>query len=153
MDNKHEEALTFGPWCEWSGGTRPVDPAVVVDVLFKNPNGASQITSPRLRCAGDFRWVWMGAYDDIVAYRVFNSSLKKPTDKQTALGVQEGGSHYKDLKIQPVEYIHANGIGFCEGNVIKYVSRWRAKGGVQDLKKARHFLDLLIELEEKTDGN
>ena len=65
----------------------------------------------------------------------------------SALDVQTGGSHYKDLKIQPVEYIHANGLGFCEGSVIKYITRWRAKNGVEDLKKARHFIDLLIELE------
>jgi hypothetical protein len=64
-----------------------------------------------------------------------------------ALARQEGGNHYKDLPIQPVEYIHANGIGYFEGNVIKYVSRWKAKNGIDDLKKARHYLDLLIELE------
>ena len=64
-----------------------------------------------------------------------------------ALDVQTGGSHYKDLKIQPVEYIHANGLGFCEGSVIKYITRWRAKNGIEDLKKARHFIDLLVELE------
>lgn len=63
------------------------------------------------------------------------------------LAVQVGGGHYKDMAIQPVEYIHRNGIGFCEGCVIKYVSRWRAKGGLEDLKKARHFIDLLIEME------
>lgn len=62
---------------------------------------------------------------------------------------QIGGDHYKGMKIQPFEYIHANSIPFAEGNVIKYVSRWRAKGGVEDLKKARHFLDLLIEAESK----
>lgn len=66
-----------------------------------------------------------------------------------ALARQEGGGHYKAMAIQPFEYIHANGIGFAEGCVIKYVSRWRAKGGVEDLKKARHFLDLLIEAETK----
>lgn len=65
----------------------------------------------------------------------------------SALNVQEGGSHYKSLKIQPIEYIHANNIPFAEGNVIKYVTRWRTKNGVADLKKARHFIDLLIELE------
>lgn len=69
---------------------------------------------------------------------------------QPALAVQEGGSHYKSMKVQPVEYIHANGLGYCEGNVVKYVSRWRAKGGLQDLKKARHYVDLLIELEGDT---
>ena len=67
----------------------------------------------------------------------------------SALEIQEGGSHYKDLKIQPVEYIHANGLGFCEGNVVKYITRWRSKGGVEDLKKAKHFIELLIELEQR----
>lgn len=62
---------------------------------------------------------------------------------------QVGGSHYKDLKIQPLEFIVANGLPFCEGNVIKYVVRWSTKGGLQDLQKAKHYLDLLIELKEK----
>lgn len=69
-----------------------------------------------------------------------------------ALQVQVGGNHYKDKPIQPVEYCMANGIPFMEGNVIKYCTRWRDKGGVQDLKKARHFLDMLIEFEEKREG-
>ena len=66
----------------------------------------------------------------------------------SALDLQEGGNHYKDLVIQPVEYIHKNGIGFCEGNAIKYLTRWRSKGGLEDLRKAKHFIDLLIELEQ-----
>lgn len=67
----------------------------------------------------------------------------------TALSHQEGGNHYKDMVIQPVEYIHKNKIPFIEGCVIKYCSRWRSKGGIEDLKKARHFLDMLIEMESK----
>ena len=70
------------------------------------------------------------------------------TDNAGALSVQEGGNHYKDLAIQPVEYIHRNKIPFIEGSVIKYVTRWRQKGGLEDVKKARHFLDLLLQLEE-----
>lgn len=65
----------------------------------------------------------------------------------SALTKQSGGSHYKDLAIQPVEYIHANGIGYMEGNVIKYLSRWKSKGGISDLEKAKHYIELLIELE------
>jgi len=61
--------------------------------------------------------------------------------------VQIGGSHYVKMRIQPAEYIIKNGIGFCEGNVIKYVSRWRDKGGVEDLRKARHYIDMLIDHE------
>ena len=67
---------------------------------------------------------------------------------------QVGGQHYKRLPIQPVEYIHANGIGYFEGSVIKYVSRWQDKGGLQDLEKAKHFIELLIEFERKREqGN
>lgn len=67
----------------------------------------------------------------------------------SALTEQEGGNHYKDMPIQPVEYIHRNGLGFIEGCVVKYVSRWRKKGGLEDLRKARHFLDMMIEIEER----
>ena len=70
----------------------------------------------------------------------------------TALDVQVAGDHYKKLVIQPIEYIHANGIGFAEGSVIKYVTRWRDKGGIKDLEKAKHFIDLLIELESKKEA-
>ena len=65
----------------------------------------------------------------------------------SALIDQIGGDHYRSKAIQPVEYIHANDIGYFEGNVIKYVSRWKDKGGLADLEKARHYLALLIELE------
>ena len=68
-----------------------------------------------------------------------------------ALNEQIGGDHYKGLKIQPIEYIMANHIGFCEGSAIKYLTRWRDKGGVVDLRKARHFIDILIQEEESCD--
>jgi len=61
--------------------------------------------------------------------------------------IQIGGTHYASLAIQPFDYIAGNGLGYAEGNVVKYVTRWRAKGGVEDLKKARHYLDLLIQHE------
>lgn len=65
-----------------------------------------------------------------------------------ALDQQEGGTHYKTMAIQPIEFIHRNGIGFAEGCAIKYLCRWRSKNGLEDLKKARHFIDLLIEMEQ-----
>jgi hypothetical protein len=67
----------------------------------------------------------------------------------SALEVQVGGDHYRSMKIQPLEFIHANNIPFCEANAIKYLCRWRAKNGVADLEKARHYIDLLIELETR----
>tara|TARA_R110000803_G_scaffold8348_5_gene26810 strand:+ start:106 stop:333 length:228 start_codon:yes stop_codon:yes gene_type:complete len=61
--------------------------------------------------------------------------------------LQVAGNHYKEKAIQPWDYIATNGLGYFEGNVVKYVSRWRDKGGIEDLRKARHYLDKLIELE------
>ena len=65
----------------------------------------------------------------------------------SALQQQVGGDHYRAKGIQPIEYIHANNLGFCEGNVVKYVTRWKDKGGEADLRKAIHYLELLIQLE------
>ncbi len=66
-----------------------------------------------------------------------------------ALQTQVDGDHYKTKAIQPVEYIHANNLGFCEGNVVKYITRWKDKNGIKDLEKARHYLDILIQLESR----
>ena len=63
------------------------------------------------------------------------------------LSTQVGGSHYKDCHIQPIEYMLANNLGYIEGAVVKYVTRWKDKGGVQDLEKARHLLEILIQHE------
>ena len=65
---------------------------------------------------------------------------------QLALNKQVGGNHYKHFTIQPVEFIIKNNIPFLEGNVIKYVVRHGFKNGVEDLKKAKHYIDLAIEL-------
>ena len=63
----------------------------------------------------------------------------------TELAHQVGGDHYRKMAIQPIEYILANDIGFVDGAVVKYVSRWKDKGGIEDLEKARHLLAMLIE--------
>ncbi len=73
----------------------------------------------------------------------FPESPKPPS----ALEAQEGGEHYRSGSIQPVEFIHANNLGFMEGNVVKYVTRHHDKNGAEDLKKAIHYLELLLELE------
>lgn len=69
------------------------------------------------------------------------------------LSYQPGGSHYIGQKIQPIEYIIANGLDFCQGNVIKYVSRYKQKNGLQDLLKAKHYIEFLIKEEEKREGS
>jgi len=69
----------------------------------------------------------------------------------SAIDIQIGGNHYSKMEIQPIEYIMKNKIPYCEANVIKYLSRWRSKNGVEDLRKARHYIDLLIEAEMEAD--
>jgi len=74
----------------------------------------------------------------------------KPSTK-TALTWQEGGQHYKDKAIQPIVYIHANKLGFCEGNVVKYITRHKEKNGAEDIRKVIHYCELLLELEYKNE--
>jgi Protein of unknwon function (DUF3310). len=74
---------------------------------------------------------------------------QKEAPEKSPLDTQVGGDHYRSKGIQPVEYAHANKLGFFEGSVVKYVTRWRDKGGIADLEKARHFLAILIELETR----
>ena len=65
----------------------------------------------------------------------------------SALNVQVGGEHYKQMKIQPVEYIHANNLSFLEGNVVKYITRHKTKNKAQDIRKIIHYCTLILQLE------
>ena len=66
---------------------------------------------------------------------------------QSALNVQVGGEHYKNLAIQPVAYIHANNLSFLEGNVVKYITRHKTKNKAQDIRKVIHYAQLILQLE------
>ncbi len=70
--------------------------------------------------------------------KIFDESWDDP------LVSQVGGDHYSKLNIQPVEYIIANDLNYLQGNVIKYVTRYRDKNGIEDLKKAEHYLQMLM---------
>ena len=71
----------------------------------------------------------------------------KEESSVSALDRQEGGTHYKGYKIQPVEFAMANGLNLCQANIVKYTLRHSDKGGLEDLRKARHYLELLAEYE------
>lgn len=86
---------------------------------------------------------------DEISKSMVNAEKKhmKPSDMQV------GGDHYKKFKIQPFKFIMENNLNFAQGNIIKYVCRYDHKNGVEDLKKARHYIDLLIEyLERHSNG-
>ena len=70
------------------------------------------------------------------------STADNPLDKQI------GGGHYKGKAIQPVQYISANNLSFLEGCIVKRITRWRDKNGLEDLEKIKHEVDLLIAMEK-----
>lgn len=70
-----------------------------------------------------------------------------------ALDIQIGGSHYKEMAIQPMEYSMANKLDACQHTIVKYVTRFRQKGGIQDLEKARHTIEMLIEFERRAQAS
>lgn len=74
-------------------------------------------------------------------------------EHKSALDKQVSGNHYKDCGIQPIEYIHANGLSYLEGNVIKYTTRHSKKNGKHDILKAIHYLELILEMEYKGETN
>lgn len=61
-------------------------------------------------------------------------------------------SYYKDMKISPLEYAHENALSFVIGNIIKYVSRYKNKNGLEDLKKAQWYINFLIKKEGEKNG-
>jgi len=88
-----------------------------------------------------------GVPESTMRRRVERQFDDKCAAQNNARSVQVGGDHYSKLAIQPFDFITANNIGWAEGCAIKYLVRWRDKNGVQDLRKARHFIDMLIERE------
>jgi len=79
---------------------------------------------------------------DIYSYHASDLVLvngKEETQVYNPLIAQEGGGHYKDRGIQPLEYTMQNNLSFCEGNVVKYISRYKSKNGIEDLAKVIHY--------------
>jgi len=81
----------------------------------------------------------MESYRDYMKRRDAEEQMIKASDKQV------GGSHYKDFKIMPIEYITQNKLDFCEGNIVKYISRHEKKNGAEDIRKVIHYAELILE--------
>lgn len=73
------------------------------------------------------------------------SKIAEESKEETASTKQVGGEHYKNFVIQPSEFIHLNSLGWCEGNAIKYICRYKFKNGAEDIKKAIHYLELILQ--------
>ena len=131
MSNELQRKL----WCPWDGVGKPAHTGAV-EVQYRD--GEKDIAKTNM-----FRWDHIGSQSDIVAWCPVVVDSEKV---ETALDTQIGGEHYKNCAIQPVEFITKNKLGFLEGCVIKRICRYDAKNGLEDLKKAKHEIDLLIEL-------
>ena len=123
-------------WITWNGLGAVVPKYSSVRVKLRS--GIERVGSP-----DSLDWKITGYSGDIVAWRPAVVDSEKV---ETALNTQIGGTHYKNYAIQPVEFITKNKLGFLEGCVIKRICRYEDKNGLEDLKKAKHEIDLLIEL-------
>ena len=99
-------------------------------------------------------WVAVTGWEvelDVYSYHTDDLTLVKnevlETQVYNPLNAQEGGGHYKNRGIQPLEYTMKNNLSFCEGNVVKYISRYKSKNGIEDLAKVIHYA-LLASYEE-----
>ncbi|MFW0778602.1 MAG: DUF3310 domain-containing protein [Rickettsiales bacterium] len=149
----------------WDGGECPVPGDWEVKVrFFGNPYSYSGVQ--RADCC---KWEYSETTSKIVAFKpISRPDMPRHSDgvdhaenpvviedgcdisgDTSALDVQEGGDHYKKLKIQPMEYSMANKLDACQHTIIKYVTRFRDKGGIEDLRKAKHCIDMLIEFEQQ----
>ena len=124
-------------WMRWDGGKNCPYTGMVEVTFCDGATDRGQSTS--------FRWNHDNFLGDIVAWRPALPSVDSEK-VETALNTQIGGEHYKKYAIQPAEFITKNELGFLEGCVIKRICRYEDKNGLEDLKKAKHEIDLLIEL-------
>jgi hypothetical protein len=93
----------------------------------------------------------MGSIMTELTYReVCDKVAAKNQAKRTQIGddrTQIGGDHYSKMNIQPIDFITQNNLSFIQGNIIKYICRYKDKNGLQDLKKAQHYMNMLLEIE------
>ena len=148
----------FGTDWHDNEGVQPVDNGIKIDIKFKGGE---------MEFAVDGRWRWYkfeGIYS-IEKWRIHSddkesqaelaanqlacddSPMASESVRKSPLSTQIGGDHYTKLAIQPMQYSMKNGLDPLQHTIIKYVTRFRDKAGIEDLEKAKHCIDMLIEFE------
>lgn len=125
-------------------GFRPLPTSISISTM--NDIGAVFCTVCNKRLSAE-EWARHPDHENGLTRQQVGEALDE--DRRGALGLQTGGDHYRKLPIQPVEYIIANGIGFLAGNIIKYATRYKDKGGAEDIRKIKHYCELILEFEYK----
>lgn len=164
VDKKYESALEGSEgWIEWHGGDCPVDSDAIVEVKYRKSN-QYQYNNDR---AGDFSWAHDGIDGDIIAYRLHDQSINNRANDDTVeqdlnecigqdFDVVNHPSHYTKGRIECIDAIDSATVGksgieaVCVANIIKYLFRYEEKNGLEDVKKAKWYINKLIsELESK----
>ncbi len=118
------------------------------DPKFKRPAFGDSV---QVKIDPNGEWVYVDHtavdWSNVYRWRLGPGPVRTTPAAPAPLDTQVGGGHYKGMKIQPVEYILANGIGYLEGNVIKYISRHGSKNGAEDVRKALHYCQLILQLQ------
>lgn len=119
------------------------------DMPLESVRDVSSVTNEEeMQVSGHEGISWLSKYFELVGDElIVNNLADSETKTYNPLIAQEGGGHYKDKGIQPLEYTMQNNLSFCEGNVVKYISRYKSKNGIEDLAKVIHYA-LLASYEE-----
>ena len=130
----------------------PEQSRIVQEFLFQHVydwaygNRACANINKKILCFNGTIMMWANSFGEISGdYKELTFEQFKEIYMKETLNTQVGGNHYQKLTIQPIEFIVKNNIPFLEANVIKYVVRYKDKNGLEDLNKAKHYLEILIE--------
>ena len=147
----------FGTDWHDNEGVQPVDGEVLIDAIV---DGAVEPDAKMYK----YKWPALGLFD-IKKWRIHSDEKESHADhgvkpialddgpmasepvRKSPLSTQIGGDHYTKLAIQPMQYSMENGLDPLQHTIIKYVTRFRDKAGIEDLEKAKHCIDMLIEFE------
>lgn len=151
----------FVKLCEDGIGFKKLIPGYAYEVLFEDEGEWGYIYQVRelltdniINCK-----VSKNRFEGLKGLKLYDATFSTKETKEivdivssSALDKQISGTHYKGCKIQPIEYIHANNLDYFQGNVVKYVTRHKDKNKEQDVLKAIHYLELILELQYGYDG-
>lgn len=141
-ESKEVQEMLFKLGYKWASG----DTVVLShygNILYTSKNGEITYGS----CKETFEWDWSKELTLTMLKNMVDGISEQGVKTYNPLVAQEGGGHYKDNGIQPLEYTMQNNLSFCEGNVVKYISRYKSKNGIEDLAKVIHYA-LLASYEE-----
>lgn len=140
-------------WIEWSGGECPVAEGALITVELRRAPGDHNNYRMNSKAPEVLRWAHEGNFGDIVAYRLVDApgastGAQEVSPANSALSQQVAGTHYKECKIQPVEFSEANKLQYLEGSIVARAARHdKATGkGAEDIRKIIHEAQLLLQL-------